>query len=233
MHTRRVGAFLIGGWLLGMFLMAFVTSQGLVNVERIMNSPPEAVAKDMDDLGSDVTRQLLRFGALQLSRHLTETWEVMQLGIAGALLATSFLTSHRSRFVIGGTVLMAGIVAYLYFSLSPAMNQVARTYDFLPATAALREREIFRSYSMWYTALSILQGMIGLVIAGRLLFDRYDWKAKLIGATPPAVSHGKVRRRRRSSASPYVSERRAGSSVIDVSDKVDAVDNADDSHVDR
>jgi hypothetical protein len=240
MHTRRVGAFLIGGWLLGTFLMAFVTSQSLVNVDRILNSPPQQITKEFDDLGPEVARQVLRFEASQLNRHLIETWEVMQLGIGGALLATSFLTAHRSRVVIIGTIIMMLTVAYLYFSLTPTMNQLARSYDFLPAGAAQAERSNYAAFAVWSRVLEILKSAVGVIIAGRLLFDRYDWKTKLIGSPPPAVANGKVRRRRRRTsgssgevAATGSSDATVGTSDSAIAEKVDPVDHADDSHVDR
>jgi hypothetical protein len=233
MHTRRVGAFLMGAWLLGTFLMTFVTWQSLVNVDRILNSPPQQVAKEFSDIGTDVTRQILRFEAENLNRHLTETWQVMQLGIGGALLATSFLTSHRSRFVIAGTAIMMLIVVYMYYSLIPGMIQLARSFDFLPIGAAPNERASYQSFAVWYRVLEILKSMIGVLIAVRLLFDFYDWKGKLIGSTPSPVKHGKVRRRRRSSAPSYVYGERPQSGSTDVAKKVDPVDHPDDSHIDR
>jgi hypothetical protein len=242
MHTRRVGAFLIGAWLLGSFLMAFVMSQSLVNVDRIMNSPPQAVSKEFEDIGSEVTRRILRFEAAQLNRHLTETWEVMQFGLGAALLVTSILTSHRSRFLIIGTVLMTAIVVYMYFSLTPRMNQLERSFDFLPAGAAARERDNFQSYAVWYKVLEILKSAFGVIIAARLLFDRYDWRASLIGTAPAAEGKGKgMRKRRRISGASYVYTSKPGTNAAAPSDtasdttagKVDTVDDADDGRVDR
>jgi hypothetical protein len=224
MHTRRVGAFLIGGWLLGLFLMAFVTSQTLVNVDRILNNPPQAMSKEFEDVGSETMRQILRFEALHLNRHLVETWEVMQLGIGGALLATSFLTTHRSRVVILGTILMLLIVAYMYFSLTPAMKQLARSFDFVPAGAAEAQRHNYEAFAVWSRVLEIMKAGTGLVIMGRLLFDRYDWKATLTGAPAPAVRrHGRIRRRRRSTL---------GAAAAGAIEQVDRVNHADDGHVD-
>jgi hypothetical protein len=233
MHTRRVGAFLIGGWLLGTFLMAFVTSQSLANVDRILGSPPQQVAKEFGDIGPDVTRQILRFEAQQLNRRLTETWQVIQFGIGGALLATSLMTTHRSRFVIGGTVIMMLIVAYLYFSLTPTMYQLARSFDFLPVGAAANERSNYETFAVWHRVLEILKSIIASIIAARLLFDRYDWKAKLTGSSASPVSHGKIRRRRRSRGHVGGSRSESGSTGTGVTEQVDSVDHPDDSHVDR
>ncbi len=199
MHTRRVGAFLIGAWLLGSLLMAFVTSQGLMNVDRFFSSPPAQVSKELDDVGPDVMRQILRFQAAQHNRHILETWEIIQLGLGGALLATSFLTSHRSRIVLICTIIMVFMVLVMYFYFTPIMNALARSFDFLPAGAAVQERENFGYYSVWYRVLDIFKALLAIVVAARLLFDRYDWQEKLMPGTAGPSGKG-VRRRRRSPA---------------------------------
>jgi hypothetical protein len=199
MHTRRVGAFLIGAWLLGSLLVAFVSSQGYLNVDRFFSSPPTQISKELDDVGPEVMRQILRYQASQHIRHLTETWEVIQLGLGFALLATSFLTPHRSRIVIIGAALMVVMVLVMYFRLTPIMNALARSYDFLPLTAAIQERDAFSHYAVWYRVLEILKAVLGIVITGRLLFDRYDWQEKLIPGSTPSKG---VRRRRKSQVMP-------------------------------
>ena len=199
MHTRRVGAFLIGAWLLGAVLTTFIASQAYANVERFFSNPPPQVSKEVEDLGPDVMRQILSFQASQHNRHVFETWEVIQLGTLGALLATSFLTSHRSRIVIICTGVMFLLVLIAYLQLTPIMNSLARSYDFLPAGAATRERENYAYYSVWYRVLDILKFILALVIAGRLLFDRYDWQEKLMPGSGGAAKSS--RRRRRSTSS--------------------------------
>lgn len=190
MHTRRVGAFLVGAWLLGSLLVWFLTSQSYMNVDRLLSAPPPPLAKEMQDAGQDFLRQLLRYQATQYSRHVNETWEVIQLGIGGALLATSIFTAHRSRFVIISTLLMLVIAALMGFVLTPTMNSLARSLDLLPPTAALSERESLQFYQVWHRVLEILKTAIGFCIAARLLFDRYHWRDKLV----PRQANNKVRR---------------------------------------
>lgn len=198
MHTRRVGAFLIGAWLLGSLLMAFVSSQSDVNIERFFSNPPAQVSKELDDVGPEVMRQILRFQASQHIRAISETWEVLQLGIGFALIATSLLTAHRSRIILAATAIMIAMTALQYFFLTPTLNALSRSYDFLPPTAALTERQNFNYHSVWYRVLEILKVIFALIITGRLLFDRYDWTYNVFSKP----SSGKrVRRRRRSPSS--------------------------------
>jgi hypothetical protein len=89
---------------------------------------------------------------------------------------------------------MIGMVLFMYFYLTPAMNALARSYDFLPPTAALQERENYNQYAVWRRVLEILKALLGIVITGRLLLDRYDWQDKLF---PGSLGQPKGVRRRR------------------------------------
>ncbi|HYI94314.1 MAG TPA: hypothetical protein VEX68_12270 [Bryobacteraceae bacterium] len=201
MHTRRLGAFLIGAWLLGSLLMAFVPSQALLNVDRFFSNPPSQLAKELDDMGTEVMRQILRFQAVQHNRHILETWEIVQLGLGGALLATSFLTAHRSRIVLSCSIAMFLMALTMYFYLTPVLNALGRSVDFIPAGAAMQERESFYQYTVWYRVLDILKALLGMIVTARLLFDRYDWQDKLIPGVM-APSGKSVRKRRRQPSNP-------------------------------
>ncbi|MBC7924146.1 MAG: hypothetical protein H7039_00665 [Bryobacteraceae bacterium] len=197
MHTRRFGAFIIGMWLMGAVLIWFSTSQSLANVERIFNNPPPQVQKELNDMGSEIARQILRYQAAQYSRRVQETWEVIQLGILGALLATSVLTAHRSWIVVGATTAMILCVSAQLFQITPVMNGLSRAYDFLPAAVAQRERDSFMNYQTWHRVLEVLKLALALLVTGRLMFDFYDF-GKLIS---PTQKSGKRRRVRRPSMS--------------------------------
>lgn len=199
MHNRRFGAFLIGAWLIGTVMVWFATSQSLLNVDRTLSTPPQQVQKEFDDMGPDVTRQILRHQAMQLNRRVTETWEVIQLGMAGALLAISILTTHRSKTTIASAILLMILSAFAAFYITPAMNALGRSFDFLPPTAALRERDAFQRLDVWHRVTHVLGTLIALLITARLLFDFYEFRDKLM----PDMDRGKkTRRRRRRSAPP-------------------------------
>jgi hypothetical protein len=225
MHTRRVGAFLIGAWLLGLLITTFIASQSYSNVERFFSNPPPQVTREVDQVGPDVMRQILRFQASQHNRHVAETWHVIQLGLLGALLATSFLTSHRSRIVIIATSLMFVMVLVSYFFLTPAMNALSRSYDFVPTGVGTAERENYAYYSVWFRVLDVLKTILALLITGRLLFDRYEWRDKLVSAPP---EKGQRRRRKSGSSSRSSSAPESSAAAAQPTPSADSQD----SHID-
>ena len=89
MHTRRLAAYLLGGWILGILIFSFVSSQSFSNVDRILNNPPGPLAKDIEDLGQDIARQMLKYEASELNRFFLEVWAVAQIGIGLAVLSAA------------------------------------------------------------------------------------------------------------------------------------------------
>lgn len=177
---------------MGSIFAWFSSSQSYLNIDRIFSAPPPQVQREIDGMGQDIARQFLGHQAAQFTRRLQETWEVMQLGLGGALLATAVMTSHRSRTLIAGTILMLVIVAVLMFSVTPNINGLGRALEFQAATAALRERQSFVSYQLWFRVLEAGKSVVLILITSRLLFDFYDFGKLLPRAKRP------VRRRRRS-----------------------------------
>lgn len=170
--------------MIGMLLFGFVASQSLANVDRILSSPPAPVAKNVDDLGSDAARLLLKYQAAELNRFLFEAWGVAQIGLGAAILSAMVFTAHRNKLLIGLALFMAVASLFQAAYIRPYMNALGRSFDFLPLTAAARERENFDSYYVMYSVAEVMKLMAGLLLTGRLIFDRYGWKQKLMPAPP-------------------------------------------------
>ena len=176
MHTRRVGAFLIGAWLLGSVVVSYIAMQNLGMVDRILGNPPLAITRELDYLGRDMSRMMFRYHAAQINRHVFESWHVLQLGLLAAFLGTSILTSNRSKTLIAGSALMIVLVVVQAFYLTPILNGLSRSFDFLPPSAGATDRENFQRYHTFYMLFEVLKFLTAIVMTGRLLFDRYDWQ---------------------------------------------------------
>ena len=170
--------------MLAILIFGFISVENMSNVDRILSSPPGPVAKDIEDLGLDITRLLMRYQATQLNRFLAETWGVAQIGLGTAVLSALLFTAHRSKFLIYATCVMILIAIFQVAYIRPSMNALGRSFDFLPAGAATRERDSYQSYATMYQVAEVTKLLIGLLLSGRLLFDRYGWKQKLLSPTP-------------------------------------------------
>lgn len=193
MHTRRFGAFLAGAWLIGYVPVWFVNSQSQVLVERTFSDPPAEIQRTIDEVGRETVRQILRFEAAQLNRRIDQIWEVMQMGLGAALLVTAVLTPRRSRVVIAGAALMITIVAMNALYVTPAMHALAGSFDFLPPTAALQDRENHQTLERWHTILQAAAISVSMVVTVRLMFDFHNIRGSL-----RLLFDGRKRRVRRS-----------------------------------
>lgn len=227
MHTRRLASYLMGAWILAILIFGFISMQNMSNVDRILRSPPAPVAKDIEDLGTDITRLLLRYQATELNRFLAETWGVGQIGLGAAVLSAVLFTAHRSKFLVSATCVMILIAIFQVAYIRPSMNAMGRAFDFLPAGAAGRERNSYQSYATMYTVAEVIKLLIGLLLSGRLLFDRYGWKQKLLPAAPK-----RLQRRRKSGVGGSAS---GTDGIVDrttAKGEVKPIDDPDHSHID-
>jgi len=231
MHTRRLAAYLLGGWILGILIFGFVISQNVANVDRIMNNPPGPFAKDIEDLGQDITRLMMRYQASELTRFLLEVWGVAQIGIGLAVLSSALFTAHRSKFIIYASGAMILIAVFQVGYVVPSMAAISRSFDFLPPAAAPKERDIYASYHVMYSTAEALKLILAFLLSARLLFDRYGWKQKLLPAPPKRLE----RKRKtgvggRASGSDGVARSRTSSAGAQT--EVKTIDHSNDSHID-
>jgi len=196
MHTRRLASFLIGGWLLGCLLIGFVLIPAARHqTDAILSVPPPMLAKDIEDMGSDVVRLLLNYQVSEVIRFAHQTWGIAQLGIAAALLATVTFTAHRSKFLIAVTLFMALLVCAQTLYLVPALRATGRATDFTPLAANSPERESNHTYQVWYQVAEVLKLISGFALAARLVFDFYTWQRR-VGESSSQSRHRRRRRKR-------------------------------------
>ena len=195
MHTRRLASFLIGAWLLGSLLIAFVMIPGMQRqTEAILAAPPSAIAKDIDDLGPDVARLMLDYQVAEATRFIEQIWGIAQLGLAGALLAAVVFTAHRSKFLIATSAVMAVLVCLQTLYILPTVRATGRVIDFLPPAAVSPARATNHSFQVWYQVCEVLKFLGAVGLAGRLVIDFYTWRDRE-GETTAAHSHRRRHRR--------------------------------------
>lgn len=177
MHTRRFGAFLIGMWLMGSILVWYTLSQGQLTIERLFADPPQQLRRELAETGLAPARQLLQYQTGEMNRRIQQTWEIIQLGLLGALLAISVLNAHRSSIIIGSALLMTALVFLQTLAITPGMNSAGKALDFLPLDLAALERQSFAVYARWYTVLDTVKTVLALILVTRLTFDFYDFSS--------------------------------------------------------
>ncbi len=142
MGFRRIVAFLMGAWIGGSALLIFGVYQNFNAIDEILKNPPDAVQKDVDMLGAERVRVLLRYSAGIENVDTFSTWEEVQIGIG--LLATVLLFLEKSTRVLATLPLaMTLLVLFLHFRISPDIAWSHRLFAFAPWAAESHGRDEF------------------------------------------------------------------------------------------
>lgn len=203
MHTRRLASLVLGGWLAGILFMMVVATFNFQVVNRVLEGPPKPARLQIDSLGKDGARMLLRYQASETNRALFDGWEWAQLGLGFLLAATLLFATNGNRLAMTLSLSMLALVAVMHWLLTPEITALGRVIDYVSPRLPSEHRESFWRYHRVYAALEIVKLLLGAGLALWLLMDSRDRTTR--------------------------SRRRRGSHRRQ---EIDGIDDADDRHVD-
>jgi len=163
MHHRRIAAFLTGVWIAGSVIIAFIALQNMGSVDRLMTAPSGEASKIIQKLGHQPAMLFLRYQAAEMNRQYLSRWELTQLALAAILAAILYLGTHVNRLMVVVCGVVALIVGFMHFVLTPEIIFLGRELDFVVD----RGRRLWTLYAL-YAGLDILKVLLVSVIAGYL-----------------------------------------------------------------
>jgi hypothetical protein len=172
MHFRRLACFLLGTWLAGGLFMATVATQNFRSVDRLLAKPAPPARQQVDKLGRDSARSLLRYQVSEQNRLYFETWGLVESAIGLVLLLVLLFGSTEATFTLLLALLMLLIALLQRFVLTPEIVILGRVIDFVPAAQPSPERSHFWMLHATYSSIEVLKWGLGFVLTGRLLFRR-------------------------------------------------------------
>jgi hypothetical protein len=158
MHTRRIAAFLLGGWLLGTVLMAVVAFENFDVIDEVLAAP--AARAMIARMGADNARLFLRYYAASCNQTILNYWEWAQVIFGLSLVATLLFARYVSRVAAAGSAVMVLLVLFVHFVIAPELAFVDRNVTANPA--------IQRNAGMLsavYSAIEIVKFLIGAALA--------------------------------------------------------------------
>ncbi len=173
MHHRRIATFLIGLWVAGSLLLAYVAVQNVLGVDEIIRNATPAARKILSKLGPD-GRALLRYYGIEQSRGLIALWELFEIAIGLTLAAVLYLGTHVNRLMVWTCCMMVVIVLFLHFGILPEMDYLGRQLDFDPTGGT---RRLWGLYGL-YAGLSALKLALAAVLTGYLFLFKTRVRAK-------------------------------------------------------
>ncbi len=166
---------MLGGWLGAATFADVAVTQNFQTVDRFLRSPGSNVtALELQQIGADRERPILRRNAGEENGFLFEGWETAELGIGAVVIGLLLAGGKRSGLVLSPAVLMLLIVAAQRFYLSPEVTGLGRRIADLsaadPSGPQLNSR--FWTAHGLYSGLEILKLLLGAFLAVVLVLPR-------------------------------------------------------------
>ncbi len=169
MHFRRIVCLLLGGWLIGLLLMAMVAAENFHTVDRLLLDPQPAAALELKTMGHEFSRMLLRWQAGEQNRRMFATWETVQIAIGMAVFFVLLFGSTESKFSLSLSLLLVVLVLLERLVLTPMIIALGLLIDFVPPNAHSVERIKFEVLHNGYVGVEGAKLLVGLVLAGKLV----------------------------------------------------------------
>jgi hypothetical protein len=132
MFSRRFACFLLGMWLAGGFLTAWLAFENSRTVDRLMSRADPAAMLRIKVLGTSETSVLLRYEAAEQNRRMFELWEIAQLALGSFLFFFLLFGTNEGKGSLVVALIMLAVVIAQRFYLTPELTSNGRVVDFTP-----------------------------------------------------------------------------------------------------
>jgi hypothetical protein len=172
MNSRRLACFVLGLWMGGGLLMAWVAAESLGSVDRLLARPHPVATAQFKALGRADARLLLRYQVSEQNRWYWETWEAVQIILGTFFFLFLLFATKEKKFPLLLVLSMIAGVLVQRFMLTPEMISLGRMIDFVPPDAPSGDRTQFWVLHSWYWGVELVKCVLGLTLAARLIPHR-------------------------------------------------------------
>ena len=176
---KSFAVFLLGVWLAGTILLAFVATQNFATVDRILAHPTPQAATPLSALPHETMRPLLRHLSSELNRLYFFAWGVAQIVFGVMLLILLLALGRRLEAALAAIMLAIANVQLLW--MTPRITDIGRSLDFvprnpLPPGAAPMMAQFWQLHAA-FTGSDLVLMALGLFLAARLCFSKQSDRA--------------------------------------------------------
>lgn len=172
MHSRRFACLLIGLWLGGAFLMAWIAVENRSLSARVATPADPAAMLRIRVLGTAETTALLRHEAAEQTRNQLEIWEYAQLALGTFLFSFLLFGTGEGKVSLALALAMLIGVVVQRFALTPQLDSLGRLTDFVTTepSGAFRARLVVLEGA--YTGIELTKWILGAALAAVLVGRR-------------------------------------------------------------
>lgn len=172
MHSRRFACLLIGLWLGGAFLMAWVAIDDQNLSSRVTSFADPAAMLRIRALGPTETTALLHHEAAELARDEQQTWCYIQIVLGVFLFSFILFGTGEGKLSLALSLLMLIAAIAQAFFLTPQIAALGRLTDFMNAETAAGYHARMVVLQGGYTGVEIAKWIVGATLAAVLIGRR-------------------------------------------------------------
>jgi hypothetical protein len=171
MRSRRLACVLLGIWMGGGLLVAWVAAANRRSAERVPVEANTAASLELRHMGP-AARRLMHYQAAQQNRWLLSDWGMAQVALGGLLFLYLLFASREGKRSLLLALVMVVAAALERTLLTPEMAASGRALDFPDSLELASESGRLAAFSALYLTVLAVQWAAGLWLAGRLVLPR-------------------------------------------------------------
>lgn len=166
-----MAAFLLGAWIMGCALMAYISVHAL-ETSSTLAAPVPPVAQVEAKLGQETATLFVRHIQQEQARAILRFWEWSEILIGVVLLGCLFLATERRIFPLVLCGLMLVLVFFQIGALSPEIAYRGREADFPPGNSNVGTLTRLLALQQAYFGVEVMKLIAGGLLASYLFVFR-------------------------------------------------------------
>jgi len=164
MHLRRIACLLLGAWLAGAIVVAWVATSNFTATDSVLAEAPQEIQKAAAGVGSGQAHMLLRYLVSVENANYFMTWELVEFGLLVALGAVLF-SDRQTKWVSALPAALLLLVAFQHFRLTPEIIWLGQAMVLAGGSASARVREQFGLIHSLYGITEVVKLVLGIALA--------------------------------------------------------------------
>jgi hypothetical protein len=169
MHARRFACMLLGFWLAGSMVMAFLAADSANTAGRLLIDRGPAAGLRIQAMGREEARLMLAYPVRQQVRWWLEEWENLELAVGAFFFLFLLFGTREGKLALFLTLGIYAITLFERFFTLPQMLYLGAAMDFVPVNVVMPERNEFIAVQNAFIGVEIVKALLILGLGAYMI----------------------------------------------------------------
>jgi hypothetical protein len=179
MHARRFACMLLGFWLAGSVVMAFIAADSANSAGRLLLDRGPAANLRIQAMGREEARIMLAYPVRQQARWWLEEWENLELALGAFFFIFLLFGTREGKLALSLTLGIYAVLLFQRFFAVAQMLYLGAQMDFVPSNVVTPERNQLIAVQKLFTGVEIFKALgilaLGVYMIARTRRSRHAW----------------------------------------------------------